>query len=479
MGNPTGFLDIERKEPGYRPKDERLKDFRAVEYEPTDEYIMDQAARCMDCGIPFCHAYGCPIANIIPEFNELLYREQWQQALDLLLATNNFPEFTGRICPAVCEAACVAGISTDPVAIRQIELAIIEKGFEKGWVSPDEPIAYHDEKVAVIGGGPAGLATADTLNRSGFHVTLFDEGEHPGGLLRYGIPDFKMEKHVVERRIRLMEQEGVIFERGLKVGTDISARYLQRHFDAICLACGAGKPRDLQVPGRELSGIHFALDFLIQQNKRIGGEHFLKADEILARGKSVVVIGGGDTGSDCLGTALRQEAESVTQLEILPKPPAERSEKTPWPMWPLILRETHAHKEGGEIKWGVTAKEFIGDDGGVKKIHCVEVQWDNQDGHMIPHDVEGSDFEIKADLVILAMGFVGPGNNELIKNFDLRLDERGNVWSNPDGMTSIEGVFVAGDMNTGQSLVVRAIHSGRRAAGSIIQYLSNKRGNHN
>ncbi|MBW1815479.1 MAG: glutamate synthase subunit beta, partial [Deltaproteobacteria bacterium] len=392
-----------------------------------EDEVCHQAARCMDCGIPFCLGSGCPVSNVIPEFNDMAYKGRWQEALDILLSTDNFPEpeFTGRLCPAPCEMACVAGIHTDPVLIRQIELYIIEKGFEEGLIRPRPPARYFKERVAVIGSGPAGLAVTDTLNRAGYYVTVFDEAENPGGLLQYGIPDFKMEKNVVKRRIDLMKAEGVIFETGVRVGTDISLRYLQRHFDATCLACGARKPRDLNVSGRDLNGVCFAMDFLTQQNKRISGEAFNPLEAIFATDKTVVVIGGGDTGSDCIGTSLRQGAKGVIQLEILPKPPAERPQQNPWPTWPVILRESHAHKEGGERRWSVTTTAFFGENNVVKKLQCAEVEWVKKepDGPLVPRKKEGTEFELSADLVILAMGFMGPGNEALIQNFGIELDE--------------------------------------------------------
>jgi len=450
MGKDTGFLEYCRKDPGYRPKEERLKDFKAVDIQADEEDIYEQAARCMDCGIPFCHMHGCPLSNIIPEFNDFVYRGQWQEALDILCATNNFPEFTGRLCPATCETACVAGINIEPVTIRQIELAVIEKGFEKGLIRPSPPGAYFDENIAIIGSGPAGLAAADTLNKSGYHVTVFDDAHHPGGILRYGIPDFKMEKNIVERRVNLMKDEGVVFETDVSVGTDISFRYLRKKFDAICLACGSRQPRDLPIPGRDLSGIVFAMDYLIQQNRRNSNEPDRKATPITATGKSVVVIGGGDTGSDCLGTALRQGAENVFQLEILPTPPLDRPASTPWPEWPMILRESHAHKEGGERKWAVTTKSFMGEQGAVKKLVCADVEWKaGADNILVPKEKPGTEFQVDADLVILAMGFVGPGNNPLIENFQLTLDKRGHVSADQHLMTNMDGVFVAGDMTTG------------------------------
>lgn len=472
MGKETGFLDIERKDPGYRNKDERIKDYRAVENMPDEDDIYDQAARCMDCGIPFCHEYGCPLVNIIPEFNDRVYHGDWSGALDILLATSSFPEFTGRVCPAPCEEACVDNLNGEPVTIRQIELAIVEKAFEKGLMKPEPPPFYYDKRVAVIGSGPAGLAAALMINRAGYHVTVYDEADKPGGLLRYGIPDFKMEKNVVERRINLMEQEGIVFEQNVVVGTDISTRYLTKHYDAVCLTCGARKPRDLNVPGRNLTGIFFAMDFLTQQNKRNSGEPLNSSMEISAAGKKVVVIGGGDTGSDCIGTSLRQGATQVIQLEILPKPPEQRAEQTPWPMWPVKMRESHAHKEGGSRRWSVNTKACLGENGVLKKISCVEVSWSQKDGRMVPEEIKGSEFEIETDMVLLAMGFTGPGNDALIRGFRLETDSRGNVKVDDQMMTSVKGVFSGGDMAHGQSLVVTAIHSGKQAAKGVINYLS-------
>lgn len=473
MGKPTGFLDYKRKEGGYRPKKERLEDYQAVELPVADDDLIIQSARCMDCGVPFCHAYGCPVANVIPEFNDLLYRGDWQSALDILLTTNNFPEFTGRVCPAPCEAACVAGINQEPVTIRQIEMGLIEKGFKEGYIQPTQPDTYQSEQVAVIGAGPAGLAVADTLNKLGFRVTVFDEAPEPGGILRYGIPDFKLEKWIVERRIRLMQSEGVLFESNVKVGEDISYRYLKNRYQAICLACGARGPRNLSIPGREYNGIVFAMDYLTQQNQRVSGESLDPSMEITATDKKVVIIGGGDTGSDCLGTALRQGAQQVTQLEILPEPPKERDPSTPWPTWPLLLRDTHAHKEGGSRQWAVTAKAFLGDNNAVKKVSCIEMEWQptpTGSGHM-PVEIPGTEFEIEADLVILAMGFIDPGPTNLVDEIGLELDNRQNVKTDQNHMTNVNGVFVAGDMTTGQSLIVRAIADGRKAAHGIRAYL--------
>jgi len=475
MGSDTGFLDFKRKDQGYRPAEERLKDFREVENLPDKDNVYNQAARCMDCGTPFCHGkVGCTLSNIIPEFNDLVYRGEWQMALDILLETCSFPEFTGRICPALCEAACVNGINNEPVTIRQIELAIIEEGFKNGLMCPRPPEKYYDKRVAVIGAGPSGLAAADYLNRAGYRVTVYDAAEKPGGLLRYGIPDFKLDKSIVDRRIQLMKEEGIIFEKNVSVGIDVSAKYLRTRYDAICLSCGARKPRDLQIPGRNLTGIFFAMDYLTQQNKKIGGEKIPPSTEINASGKSVVVIGGGDTGSDCLGTALRQGAKSVIQLEILPKPPLERADDTPWPMWPNKLRESHAHKEGGIRRWAVTATEFAGENGILKKLLCTKVQWINKGKGSFPENIKGTEFELDVDLVFLAMGFVGPGNETLIKEFDVETDSLENVKADENMMTDIKGVFASGDINSGQSLVVKAINSGKLAAKGIIKFLSEK-----
>ena len=473
MGDPRGFIEIKRKDAPYRSRDERLRDYKAVERQLSYSDLNKQAARCMDCGTPFCHAYGCPIFNLVPEFNDFAFHGNWQQALEVLVSANNFPEFTGRICPAPCEAACVSGLNGDPVTIRQIELAIIEKGFESGFISPEPPSVRLDKKVAVIGSGPAGLTVADSLNRAGYRVTVFDNANYPGGILTYGIPDFKLEKWVVERRIKLMAAQGITFETGVEIGEDISCHYLKKRFDAICLACGAREPRDLSVPGRDLNGIHFAMDYLSQQNKRNRGEYVDLSDEIIARDKKVVVIGGGDTGSDCLGTALRQGAGRVSQLEIVSKPPERRSDNTPWPMWPVQLRQTHAHKEGGDLFWSVMTKEFVDENRVVKKVRCAEVEWVISDANRPPVPVEksGTEFEIEADLVILAMGFLGPEKSNLVTELGVELDSKGNVKANHHGMTNLDGIFVAGDMATGQSLIVRAIADGRKTALGIKAYL--------
>jgi len=473
MGDPRGFIEIKRKDAPYRSRDERLRDYKAVEHQLSYSDLNKQAARCMDCGTPFCHAYGCPIFNLVPEFNDFAFRGNWQQALEILVSANNFPEFTGRVCPAPCEAACVSALNSDPVTIRQIELAIIEKGFESGLISSEPPSIRLDKKVAVIGSGPAGLTIADSLNRAGYRVTVFENANYPGGILTYGIPDFKLEKWVVERRIKLMAAQGITFETGVKIGDDISCHYLKKRFDAICLACGARKPRDLPVPGRDLNGIYFAMDYLSQQNKRNRDEYVGPSDEIIARDKKVVVIGGGDTGSDCLGTALRQGAIRVSQLEIVPKPPVKRSDNTPWPMWPVLLRQTHAHKEGGDLFWSIMTKEFLGEKGVVKKIRCAEVEWVVSDVNRPPVPIEkaSTEFEIEADLVILAMGFLGPEESNLVAELSVELDGRGNVKADDHGMTNLDGIFVAGDMAMGQSLVVRAIADGRKTALGIKTYL--------
>jgi len=473
----NGFIEIDRRDPGYRPKDQRVRDCRAVELRLTDGELVEQSARCMDCGIPFCQgarsAVGCPVKNLIPEFNDQVYHDQWRQALELLLAGGCFPEFTGRICPAPCEASCVCGLYKAPVAIRQIELAIIEKGFERGYMQPRPPAKRREEKIAIVGSGPAGLAAAHTLNRSGFRVTVYENAAHPGGILRYGVPDFKLEKWVIERRIGLMEAEGIVFETGVEVGADISYRFLKKRFDAILLTGGARRPRNLEVEGRELEGIHFAMPFLTQHNMRIGGEAVKAEAAILAGGKDVVVIGGGDTGSDCVGTSIRQGARSVTQLEILPEPPPLRSEETPWPLWPDQRRDSSSHAEGCMRRWSVQTKAFRGTDGKVKELCCTDVEWvATKDGAKSPREIEGSGFSVKADLVLLSMGFAGPGRNRLVEERGLALDERGFVRRDADNMTSEPGVFVAGDMSRGASLVVHAIQDGKQAAAGIGRYLA-------
>lgn len=471
MANPTGFISTPREESAKRPVAERVKDHLEVEQRLPLERLERQASRCMDCGIPFCHMYGCPLGNLVPEFNDLVYRKQWRKALELLHARNPFPEITGRICPALCEAACTLSAGHEPVTIRQIELEIVERGWENGWIVP-EPAAHRTGKrVAIIGSGPAGLAAAQWLARRGHKVVVFEKAEKPGGILRYGIPDFKLEKRVLNRRIEQLRAEGVVFENGVEAGSDISARYLQRSFDAVLLAAGARVPRDLKAPGRELKGIYFAMDLLSQQNRMNMGEAF-EGERISAEGKDVLVIGGGDTGADCIGTCRRQGAREITQIELLPEPPRERLQDNPWPTWPRILRESSSHKEGCERLWSIGTKEFIGDAGKVNKVRCVKLEWSVKDGRQAFREIEGSEFEISAQIVLLAMGFVHVEHGPLVTELGVKTDPRGNIVSDEEGRTSVEGVFAAGDAASGASLVVRAMESGLRAAKAVEQFLA-------
>ena len=465
MGKITGFLEIERVDPKKRPATERVKDYREFELPIVQETLSAQGARCMDCGIPFCNT-GCPLGNLIPDWNDHAYRGKSEAAIDALHATNNFPEFTGRVCPAPCEAACVLGINEDPVSIKLIERSIIDRAFEEGLVKPVLAKTRTGKKIAVIGSGPAGMAAAQQLARAGHDVTLFEKDDRIGGLLTYGIPDFKMEKSLVDRRVDQMTAEGVTFKTSVNVGTDVTAHSLKHDFDATILAIGSRKPRDLEVPGRELSGIHYAMDFLTQQNRRVAGLPVEEA-EILAGGKNVIVIGGGDTGSDCIGTSNRQGAASVTSFEIMPRPPEERASSTPWPLWPLQLRTSSSHEEGGKRDWSVSTERVSGSNGKVEKLHCVRVEL--KGGKF--ERVAGSEFELPADLVLLAMGFVHPEHPGIVTDLGLELDKRGNVKVDGDFMTSVPGVFAAGDCQRGQSLVVWAIAEGRKAARNVDQFL--------
>lgn len=473
MGKPGGFMEQARREPGYRPVAERLGDFKAVEVRASEEEIVAQAARCMDCGTPFCHGCGCPLNNLIPEFNEQVYRRHWREALELLLTVNPFPEFTARVCPALCEGSCVLGIHDEPVTIRQIEMAIIEKGFAEGWIQPGLAAERRAGRVAVIGSGPAGLAVADAVSRAGYGVVVYESAARPGGILRYGIPEFKLEKWMIDRRIDLLKAQGVVFETGVAIGRDLSARYLKDRFEAICLCAGARVPRDLAIPGRELGGIHFAMEYLMVQNRLLGGESVTPDEFISAEGKNVVIIGGGDTGSDCLGTALRQGAREVVQIEILPEPPASRADSTPWPLWPHQLRISSSHKEGGQRYWGMTALRFLGDGARVNGIDVCTVDWGpGADGRPTPRPRTGSDRRFPADLVLLAMGFTGPAANPFATEWGLTLNARGLLARDADGNTSGAGIFAAGDMTQGASLVVRAIADGRQVGARIAAYLA-------
>ncbi len=470
MGKTTGYLEFDRKEPGYRKRGERVRDYQPVEKRLSVDSIKKQAARCMDCGTPFCFSMGCPLGNIIPEFNDMVFRERWEDALNLLLEKNCFPEFTSAICPAPCETACILNINDDAVTIRQIEKEIIEMGFNKGFVQPEPPAERIDRSVAVVGSGPAGLTVAQTLNRAGCNVTVFEKEQRVGGLLRYGIPDFKFDKSILDRRITLMSAEGVVFESGTSVGNDISLEYLNRRFDAVCLCGGAMRPRDLQVPGRNLKGVYFAMDFLVQQNKLLLGED-IKGELITAKDRKVVIIGGGDTGSDCLGTALRQGAKEVHQFEIMPEPPCKRAESNPWPEWPNIRRTSSSHKEGGVRKWSVSTVKFTGDDKEhLTGIHCKEVAWEKSHGRMVFEVLEGTEFDVAADMALLAMGFTGL-NDDVLEGMELKRDPHDGIWTDEQRMTSMDGIFSAGDMRIGQSLVVRAIADGQAAAKDILLYL--------
>jgi len=464
VGKITGFLEYTREVPLRRPVPERVNDWFEVYQDFPEEKVRAQGARCMDCGVPFCHT-GCPLSNIIPDWNDLVYRDRWKDAVRVLHSTNNFPEFTGRVCPAPCEAACVLGINEPPVAIKLIEKTIVEHAFRAGWIKPEPPMERSGKRVAVVGSGPAGLAAAQQLARAGHWVTVFEKSDRIGGLLRYGIPEFKMEKHVLDRRLAQMEAEGVEFQTNVHVGQSISAEELMRDFDAILLAAGAEQPRDLAVPGRELQGIHFAMEFLPQQNKRCAGDEV--PDQILATGKRVVIIGGGDTGADCLGTSHRQKAASVHQFEILPMPPESRAPQTPWPLWPLQLRAESSHEEGGLREWSIATAKFTGDEqGNVRRLHAVRVGPPPKF-----EQIPDTEFTLDADLVLLAMGFTGPVRSGIVEQFGVNLDQRGNIATDASYMASVDGVFAAGDARRGQSLVVWAIAEGRSAAAGIDRYL--------
>ena len=467
MGRITGFLEFEREEVARRSISERVKDWHEFELPVIQEQLTRQGARCMDCGIPFCNA-GCPLGNLIPDWNDLVYRGAYEAAIESLHSTNNFPEITGRVCPAPCEAACTLGINENPVSIKQIEHSIADRAFDEGWVVSLTPRIRTGKKIAVIGSGPAGLAAAQQLNRVGHSVTVFEKSDRVGGLLTYGIPDFKLDKTIVNRRVRQLEQEGVAFRTNIDVGVDLSSDELLTNFNAVCLAIGSRTPRDLEVPGRELRGIHFAMDFLEQQNRRNSGDTLEESKSILATGRRVVVIGGGDTGSDCIGTSHRQGAQSVTNFEIMPRPPDTRAESTPWPQWPLVMRTSSSHEEGGRREFAVMTDRFSGDEGHVRKLQAVRMQFN--DGR--PSRIPGTEFEVEADLVLLAMGFLHPETGGLLDSLGATKDNRGNLRVDRRMMTSVPGVFAAGDCQRGQSLVVWAIADGRRAAREIDVYLT-------
>ncbi len=472
MGKPTGFLENKRNIPGDRNPAERLKDWKEVHTHFTEDAIKTQASRCMDCGVPFCHK-GCPLGNIIPDWNDLVYKGRWKEALEELFSTNNFPEFTGRVCPAPCEESCVLNINDNPVTIERIEQEIVEHGFKAGFIKPNPPKVRTGKKVAVIGSGPSGLACADQLNKAGHSVTVFERNDRVGGIVMYGIPDFKLEKHVVIRRVNLMKEEGVVFKTNAHVGVNVPVEEIRNNFDAIVLAGGATQARDLNVPGRDLKGIHLAMEFLPMQNKRNQGDVIPEDKFISAKGKHVIVLGGGDTGSDCHGTSLRHGAKSVHSFELLSKPPKGRAFGNPWPEWPRTLKVTSSHEEGGDRDWDINTKKFTGENGIVKRIHMVRVKWEGgiNGAPFKMVEVPGSEFEMPADLVLLALGFLGPETNTMLKDFGVTLTPRTNVQADKDYMTNVPGIFSCGDMRRGQSLVVWAIWEGRECARGVDKLL--------
>ncbi|MBF0619816.1 MAG: glutamate synthase subunit beta [Candidatus Omnitrophica bacterium] len=476
MGEPKGFLKHSRQEYSKAPVGERLKHWNEFITLPDDPALAQQGARCMDCGVPFCQ-WGCPIGNIIPAWNDLVYKGQWKDAFDRLQKTNNFPEFTGRVCPAPCENSCTLAVNNPAVTIKNIELAVIEHAYENGFIKSEAPKSRTGFKVAVIGSGPAGLACADQLNRKGHKVTVYEKNEFVGGLLTLGIPNFKLEKSVVERRVKRMENEGIVFKTGVNVGVDVDPAELRQKYDAIVLCGGAEHPRDVAIPGRELKGVHFAMEFLSQQTRKLLGEKIDPKQMIDAKGKKVVVLGGGDTGSDCVGTSNRQGAVSIQQFELLPKPPEARDANNPWPNWAFILRTSTSHEEGCTRDYNILTKSFSGANGQLKKLHAVRVDWSGKgpDGRPAMKEVPGSEFEVECELVFLALGFLGPVKQGLLEKLGVELDARGNVKAGANKMTSVPGVFTAGDMTRGQSLVVWAIYEGRAAAEGVQAFLSAKR----
>ena len=470
MGKPTGFMEINRELPARRPVAERVHDWIEVYEAFPAEKARAQAARCMDCGVPFCHQ-GCPLGNIIPDWNDLVYRGRWQAAIERLQATNNFPDFTGRLCPAPCETSCVLGINADPVAIKQIEYEIVERAWREGWIKPEPPEIRTGRAVAVVGSGPSGLAAAQQLARAGHAVTLFERDDRVGGLLRYGIPDFKLQKEFIDRRVAQLQAEGVTIRTGVNIGTDTNARELRMQFDAVCLTGGATKARDLDIPGRDLKGTYLAMQYLPQQNRRNAGDEIPGEQFISAAGKRVVILGGGDTGADCLGTAHRQGAASVKQYELLPRPPTQRPPEQPWPTWPNIYRVTSAHEEGGERDYNILTKSLSGENGALKKLHAVRVDFVSEGGRQVMKEVPGTDFEEEVDLLLLALGFLGPERGGMLDQLGVGFTERGNVRTDENKMTNVPGIFAAGDMARGQSLIVWAIAEGRAAARGIDRYL--------